>query len=306
MSARRRSGLRDLVDLASQLPWALSLILSPITFIVLTLVSRHYLAAATFSPPYPDIAAPVVSSFYGSAAAVARWLVALTFLLGAAMSWWKKRHRIALLSKANQNPAEIEHLCWQDFERLIGQAYHQQGYSVTEIGGRGPDGGVDLVLQRDGLETLVQCKQWRQRRVGVSTIRELHGVVAQRRAAGGVVVTLGGFTSEAQEFAKESNIRLLDWEAVQVLLSGVDAGELRPQKRSDSLPTSIPACCRCGATMVQRVARQGPHKGEVFFGCSRYPQCRQISPVATPKVTFVTAGQRQIEITGYAGGRPRS
>lgn len=279
MGARRRSGLQDLADLASKLPWALSLVLSLGTFVALTLISRHYITEAALPPQHAPITAPFVNSFYGSVAGVARWLIAPALLVGAAMSWWNSRHRAAVLSRANANPAVIDNLSWQDFERLIGQAYRQQGYSVEEIGGRGPDGGVDLVLKRDGVETLVQCKQWRDRRVGVSTVRELHGVMAHRRAGGGIVVTLEGFTSEAQGFAKECNIRLLDRGALKVLLRGVDAEGLKPQQNSRNPSTAHPSCPRCGSATVRRVAQQGPHKGGAFFGCSRYPQCRHTSPI---------------------------
>jgi hypothetical protein len=37
-----------------------------------------------------------------------------------------------------------------------------------------------------------------------------------------------------------------------------------------------PACPRCGATMVQRVARQGARTGGTFWGCPNYPRCRGI------------------------------
>ena len=37
-----------------------------------------------------------------------------------------------------------------------------------------------------------------------------------------------------------------------------------------------PACPRCGATMVQRVAKSGRNVGKVFWGCSDFPRCRGI------------------------------
>jgi len=48
------------------------------------------------------------------------------------------------------------------------------GRAVREVGGRGrPDGGVDLVLSRDGETTVVQAKHWRRDRVGVRLVREV-------------------------------------------------------------------------------------------------------------------------------------
>jgi len=265
MGKRRHGTLEDLIELASRLPWALSLTLSVVVYVALTLVSRHYSASATFAPPQSNIPTPLENSLYGTIALILRWPLAIAFVIGAGMSWWKNRHRASLLSRANESPSEIEHLSWRDFERLVGQAYRQQGYSVTELGGHGPDGGVDLILNREGRETLVQCKQWRARRVGVRTIRELHGVMAHRRAAVGIVVTLGGFTAEAEGFARSSNIALLDRDALEALLSSVVAADPAPDKASRSSATIAPACPSCGSTMVQRIARQGSNKGQASF-----------------------------------------
>jgi ssDNA-binding Zn-finger/Zn-ribbon topoisomerase 1 len=33
-------------------------------------------------------------------------------------------------------------------------------------------------------------------------------------------------------------------------------------------------CPRCGAEMVRRTARRGPHTGQPFLGCVRFPDCR--------------------------------
>lgn len=39
-------------------------------------------------------------------------------------------------------------------------------------------------------------------------------------------------------------------------------------------------CERCGAAMRRRVARKGEHAGAVFWGCTNYPRCRHIVPIA--------------------------
>ena len=37
-----------------------------------------------------------------------------------------------------------------------------------------------------------------------------------------------------------------------------------------------PVCPRCSSPMVHRRATSGSHAGEGFWGCSRYPKCRQV------------------------------
>ena len=95
-----------------------------------------------------------------------------------------------------------------------GEAYRQRGYQVSETGGRGADGGVDLVLSKGRETWLVQCKQWKSTKVGVKTVRELFGVMAARGAAGAYVVTSGSFTAEARTFAEGRNIELVDGPAL--------------------------------------------------------------------------------------------
>ncbi|MGB6449547.1 MAG: restriction endonuclease [Steroidobacteraceae bacterium] len=264
----------DAIALAARLPWGLSLVLASVSFIVLTVLSGHFARALTANSG-ADVARPIVNAIYGTAASVGRWVLASVFLIGAGASWWGRRHGAGLFVGVARDPAAIDHLSWREFERLIGEAYRRQGYAVTELGGDGPDGGVDLVLRRDGRETLVQCKQWRRKSVGVVTVRELRGVMAQRGAAAGVVVGLHGFTPEAATFAREGGIEVLDASGVAALVRGV------PVETWEESPTRIGAapmhtCPRCGSVMVRRVAGQGPHAGEAFFGCSRYPTCRGI------------------------------
>lgn len=41
---------------------------------------------------------------------------------------------------------------------------------------------------------------------------------------------------------------------------------------------ALPACPLCNKPMRQRTARQGPHAGQPFWGCTGYPDCRGTRP----------------------------
>jgi len=142
---------------------------------------------------------------------------------------------------------------------------------VAETGGGGADGGVDLVLKRDDETTLVQCKQWRHQSVGVTTVRELYGVMTHRRAAAAIIVTAGDFSEEAVSFARASGVRLIDGNELKALIAGVRSMEDQP-------PEGSQRCPRCGSPMVLSTARRGSGAGQRFFGCTRYPQCRGTLP----------------------------
>jgi restriction system protein len=91
----------------------------------------------------------------------------------------------------------------------VAEAYRRKGYAVEETGGGGPDGGIDLVARKGG-DFLVQCKHWKAYRVGVKEARELLGLVTAERAAGGILITSGGFTPDAQDFAERNSIELVN------------------------------------------------------------------------------------------------
>jgi restriction system protein len=170
-------------------------------------------------------------------------------------------------------------LSWQEFEQLVGERFRRRGYSVVETR-EGADGGVDLVARKNGMVTLVQCKNWRTRDVGVSVVRELLGVVTARQASGGVVVTVSGFTEKARRFAREANVELIDGDALRRWAHKVGNAAIQPagSARGD-LSDRSHACPVCQSTMVKRVARKGVHKGQAFLGCPRFPECRGTRPL---------------------------
>jgi len=140
---------------------------------------------------------------------------------------------------------------------------------------------VDLKLSRGGEKFFVQCKQWRAHKVGVEVVRELYGVMAAHGATGGFVVTSGRFTSEAGEFARGRNIKLLDGPALHAMIRRVGGGGRRSSSPAgESLNASAttrqvePACPKCSAPMTRRKATRGTHAGNEFWGCTKYPGCR--------------------------------
>ncbi len=101
-------------------------------------------------------------------------------------------------------------LSWQEFELLVGELYRRQGYTVEICSGDGADGGVDLRLRKEGQTTLVQCKHWKVYKVGVSTVRELFGILAAEEANHVILVTTGKFTQDARAFAVGKPLELIE------------------------------------------------------------------------------------------------
>ncbi|MCL4499027.1 MAG: restriction endonuclease, partial [Chloroflexi bacterium] len=89
-----------------------------------------------------------------------------------------------------------------EFEALAGQTFTQQGAQVTRTG-RSGDGGVDLIVTRDGRVAFVQVKHWNDDHpVGSPTVRELYGAMSKAGVDEGYLITTSRFTPEARAFAR--------------------------------------------------------------------------------------------------------
>ena len=197
------------------------------------------------------------------------WFAVPFFLATAALAAASSFHRRRLLD--DQVGLEtLRALSWQDFERLVGEAYRRQGYVVEEVGGSAPDGGIDLLLHRQSRKTVVQCKRWKSAQVGVSLIREFYGVTVAEGAERGIFVTTGTYTADALAFARGKPLELVDGDALAKLMQGLQS----TTPKQAVMPRAALACPKCGGEMVERLAKRGANAGKTFWGCRRYPQCQ--------------------------------
>jgi restriction system protein len=217
---------------------------------------------------------PIISQV---SALSAPWVGALVLLLwiGAELRKRIDRHRLDRQTGIDS----IRGLDWREFELLLSEVFRRRGYLVEHSGDAGPDGGIDQRLQKDGEITLVQCKHWRRQKVGVKIVRELRGVMASESAVAGVVVTSGGFTPDAVQFARDNRIKLIDGGELERVVREVRANA--PQRSPTPPPTRRidPSCPKCGSSMTKRIARRGSNPGATFWGCTRYPKCRGTKPI---------------------------
>lgn len=205
------------------------------------------------------------------------WVVLAICWLAALLSFLDARRKCHLL-ETRTGLDSLAAMGWRDFERLVGEAYRRQGYVVEETGLGGADGGIDLVLYREGRRTLVQCKQWRRERVSVNVVREMYGLLAHHHADEVIIAAWGSFTLEAARFASGKPIRLIDGERLLAMIRAVQprtdqSANMAEHAKSESaaLGNQAPACPKCGLEMVRRINRRN---GNQFWGCSRFPSCR--------------------------------
>lgn len=274
--------LGDLFEIAEMLPWWVGVGLAIIAYVALHKVAAMEIVVGT---KRGQIGATVGLQIWKTFATYFQYIFPIVLLGGAGASAIARYRRRALVDGVAKSDSDgaLERMTWQEFELLVGEAYRRKGFSVVESGGGGADGGVDLVLKKGSETFLVQCKQWRALKVGVTVVRELYGVMAARGAAGGMVVTSGRFSDDAAAFAKGRNIELVDGPKLTHLIRGVPPPSLvAPGATRIPEPASYsgaPVCPRCGKAMARRIAKQGANAWKPFWGCPGFPGCRGTRPI---------------------------
>ncbi|WP_296218486.1 restriction endonuclease [Pseudomonas sp. UBA2684] len=213
-----------------------------------------------------------------------QYIVPVAFIFGAIGSVFARAKRRKLLddvASATRTGKTVDGINWQQFEQLVGEAFRRQGFTVTESGGNGPDGGIDLILHKGSEKHLVQCKQWRATKVGVAAVREFFGLIAAEGATGGFVVTSGSFTADAKSFASGRNIRLVEGPELNRWIASSRTAQPKPSATASFVPAQAgaPSCPVCNSVMQKRVAKRGAKIGNEFWGCSQYPKCRGVAQV---------------------------
>jgi restriction system protein len=206
----RRAPKQHLLHQLAALPWPVSVAFALFAFSAV----RWLLPAVAGSN---RVLGGLVAALHGIA-----WVFAVPFLVVAVVAAVRSAHRRSLLS-GSLGLDELKSMSWQNFERLVGEAYRRQGYVVEEAGGSAPDGGIDLLLFRRGGKTIVQCKRWKTSQVGVSLIREFYGVMVSEKAERGVFVTTGRYTADALAFAHGKPMELIDGPTLVKMLQGLPA-----------------------------------------------------------------------------------
>lgn len=285
------------MDLVSLMPWWAGVALALVSYLVL-----HRLVQPSTVPlaNTRDLGGMMTRSVLLGLANVGQYALPVLLLGGAFMSAVRRHKRSGLVHDVARNNAAdaLDGMSWQEFELLVAEAFRMKGYAVSETGGGGADGGVDLVLRKGNDKFLVQCKQWKAFKVPVQPVRELYGVMTARGAAGGFVVTSGRFTEDAMAFASGGKLTLIDGPKLLDLIRQAQASleskaPATTPKRVPAVPPSrasirknevtpsgastvdsAPPCPVCSRDMLLRTAKRGPNAGGTFWGCVDYPACK--------------------------------
>ncbi|SCK22614.1 restriction endonuclease [Vogesella sp. LIG4] len=175
---------------------------------------------------------------------------------------------------ANWSLELIRALEWKRFEDVCQKFYELKGIRA-ETTPLGPDGGIDIRLFQDDsgrATSIVQCKAWGERFVGVKPVRELLGVMTHEKIAKAFFMTCGQYSDDAKAVASSNNITLMDGEMLLMMFLRL------PQPARDELlrfatagDYHIPTCPGCGGRMRAVSGKAGRAS---FWGCQHYPRCK--------------------------------
>lgn len=187
-----------------------------------------------------------------------------------------KQHQRRRLLDIQAGIDSIRAMSWQAFEELVGEIYRRQMYYVEEPDDAGLDGGADLFLLKGGHKIIVQCKHWRNTQIDVALIRNLYDAMVAEAADGCIFVSSGDYSQQALAFASGKPIELVDGANLVALVCKTQSSVTPKNIPAVAADAEEPACPKCGEKMIRRTAKVGTNAGQDFWGCSGFPDCREI------------------------------
>jgi restriction system protein len=199
------------------------------------------------------------------------WTVAvigfLLFLLAGVLIVVLQRRRFKDIYNWNSDREllnRLKNLHPDEFESFVSDLFSKLGYRTEKVGGRN-DGGIDVIATKDGKRHFIQCKRFSNSEVSVGSVRDFYGALADKVSnAKGYFITTNKFTLEAERFAEDKPIELID---------GHRFLEYIHQAKIDEIPETAEhaprVCPDCGNKLVLRQGRYGK-----FYGCSNFPKCK--------------------------------
>lgn len=123
-----------------------------------------------------------------------------------------------------QHPKEI---FWNlnpiDFEYLIAALFERMNYKVL-VTKSSYDEGVDVKANKNELgrkeNILIQCKRYTKQTIGIGDVRNLLGVINDKKATKGILITTSKFSLESKKFENNNpSIELIDMFGLMKLLN---------------------------------------------------------------------------------------
>ena len=174
----------------------------------------------------------------------------------------------------------IKELNDEEFEKLIAMIFKQRGYSILEDI---DNPTVDVALQMNSQTTFVQYIHWREHHVDAATLERFYNATDNESNSNRIVITTGIFTPEALEFVSGKSLMLIDGVDLSLMIDVLTSSNqeeldeiMDEAEETEVMPELEPLCPICSQKMIKRTARKGKNAGNIFWGCSQFPNCRGV------------------------------
>lgn len=178
-----------------------------------------------------------------------------------------------------------------EFEKAVAKAFSSIGYDAEVTKGSN-DGGVDIILKKDGMKSIVQCKHY-SNPVSIEPIRALWGCMNDFSANQAIFVATSGYTPGCYDFVRNKpNYRLLTLDdiaqmgskSVQAMYNIYEDNEKFNNAILHILPfymllCTIILCFTVFSSPVQNISKNKPYSNTVSTPISNvntnetYPSC---------------------------------
>lgn len=123
------------------------------------------------------------------------------------------------------------------FEHLVTELLEKMDYGTGSLTNKGPDGGIDGIIDEDELglsKIYIQAKRYKDgSNIGRQEIQQFIGAISNKNTKKGVFITTAKFTKDAQTFVKDSqnfSVVLIDGDRLAELMIkykvGVQIGQI--------------------------------------------------------------------------------
>ena len=144
------------------------------------------------------IAALVGVAFFGVAQLVFPPIapfLALPFLVIAAYVGFRQLRTVSS-GQVEKRLLALREMSWEQFSAVVTTAYQREGYTVEAV----QKSAYDFTLTKQGRVTLLQCRRWKVKQLGVGPLQELAQALVATDAYSGICIAAGNVSPKAQEY----------------------------------------------------------------------------------------------------------
>jgi HJR/Mrr/RecB family endonuclease len=218
-----------------------------------------------------------------------------------------------LMIRANEQA--LFSLSPRDFEEAIADLYKKLDYSV-KLTPYTDDHGIDIIAYKNMIHYVIQCKRYKNNKVGRPELQQFYGAMMHQKADQGIFITTSSFTEQAKGFSRGKNIELVDFDELTLMMRnslpnidhecikvmclecgnivefGINEGtnekhcflghavinNITEHELSSQTISDKVYCDICGKEMRLINGRYGK-----FWGCTGYPKCKHNKPYRTTR-----------------------